>query len=63
MNYVIVEVHNDSVHGLSVRTFDAGSDPQRAEMARRALHLDRLLNRPSWMGLSQTFVCKIEEPS
>lgn len=62
MSYVIVEVHTDHIHGLSVRTFDAGNDAHLAEMARRAHHMDIVLDRP-WIDPVRTFVCRVEAAS
>lgn len=61
MRYVIVEVHEDSVRGSSARVFDAGTDPRRAEMARRAKHLENVLDRPAYLRAPKTYVCRVEE--
>lgn len=61
MRYVIVETHEDSVRGSSVRVFDAGTDPHLAEMARRAKHLENVLDRPSYLRTPKTYVCRVEE--
>lgn len=61
MRYVIVETHDDSIYGTSVRVFDAGTDPHRAEMARRAKHAEIALYRPWQNGHFKTYVCRVEE--
>lgn len=56
--WTVVEVHDDSARGMSVRTFGLYDDPEQAERERRDLHMGYVLKqmyRPP-----RTFVTRVE---
>lgn len=46
MPYAVVEIHTDSIRGLSVTAVGPYADPEKAEAERRRKHLDRALTTP-----------------
>jgi hypothetical protein len=46
MPYAVVEIHTDSIRGLSVRVFAPHDTVDEAEKDRRRRHLDRAIDEP-----------------
>jgi hypothetical protein len=63
MTFAVVEVHDDPVRGMSVRTFGPYATAEQAERERRSRHMAHWMAAPSWQRLPHTFVTKIEEMS
>ncbi len=50
MSHAVVEIHNDSIRGLSVRVLGLHADPISAERERRRRHLGRAIDDPGSLG-------------